>query len=287
MSKSFDDILDICIERIVSKGDSLERCLEDYPQHAAELEPLLRAAVSLSAASSGECRLEFRQAAKGRVLSALAAGRESPRKPARSFWTWQRRWSAAVIAVLAVVLVGAGTVAAASDSVPGDVLYPVKTGSEKVQAFFTFGDNAKANLHIRLAERRAEEIETLGARQREITPSVLSGLHAETERAIALVNLKAAPNKDLVERLEGLTARQRAILSRMIADAAQDVKSRLLEALRLAKMAHERVMVLKQKLSLPEALHVRPQAPAIDRIAPGLQWLSAGGVVGPKFIASR
>jgi len=38
---------DACLDRITLKGESIEQCLESYPERAAELEPLLRAALSV------------------------------------------------------------------------------------------------------------------------------------------------------------------------------------------------------------------------------------------------
>jgi len=42
MSKSFDDILDECVDRI-NRGESIEDCLGSYPEHSEQLQPLLSA----------------------------------------------------------------------------------------------------------------------------------------------------------------------------------------------------------------------------------------------------
>jgi len=42
MAKTFDEIFDECVDRI-NRGDSIEGCLADYPGHAGELEPMLKA----------------------------------------------------------------------------------------------------------------------------------------------------------------------------------------------------------------------------------------------------
>ncbi|UCH43024.1 MAG: DUF4382 domain-containing protein [Dehalococcoidales bacterium] len=42
MAKRFNEIIDECINR-VNRGDSIEDCLADYPEHAGELEPMLKA----------------------------------------------------------------------------------------------------------------------------------------------------------------------------------------------------------------------------------------------------
>lgn len=51
MAENFDNILDECVERI-QQGATLEECLANYPEQAAELEPALRIAFELLTASS-------------------------------------------------------------------------------------------------------------------------------------------------------------------------------------------------------------------------------------------
>ncbi|MBL7119139.1 MAG: hypothetical protein ISS53_00480 [Dehalococcoidia bacterium] len=66
----FDQILDHCIDRI-AKGEDVERCLQDYPRQAAELEPLLRVAFTTCEASAVEPRPEFKVQARQQLSSAL------------------------------------------------------------------------------------------------------------------------------------------------------------------------------------------------------------------------
>ena len=42
MGRDFNDIFDKCVDRI-NQGEGIENCLASYPEHAEELEPLLRA----------------------------------------------------------------------------------------------------------------------------------------------------------------------------------------------------------------------------------------------------
>ena len=60
--------------------------------------------------------------------------------------------------LLAVAAAGSGTVYASQRSLPGDALYPVKTGSESIHLALTFASQSKANLHLTYAQRRVEEL---------------------------------------------------------------------------------------------------------------------------------
>lgn len=51
MAKDFDRILDECIDRM-NRGERMEACLAEYPEHARQLEPLLRAVTQTKAVYS-------------------------------------------------------------------------------------------------------------------------------------------------------------------------------------------------------------------------------------------
>jgi hypothetical protein len=59
------------------------------------------------------------------------------------------------------LLGGVGTVAASQQSLPGNVLYPIKRASEEARLAFEFFDEGKAQLRLSLAQRRANEVSTL------------------------------------------------------------------------------------------------------------------------------
>ena len=258
MNKGFEDILNTCLDRITLKGDTIEQCLESYPEQAVELEPLLRAALSIKEVSSIEPRPEFWQAAKARLLSALAAKEKKRERRLLPLWSWQWRWAVAVAMILALFLAGGGTVMASSDSLPGDLLYPVKTATEKVRAFFTFGDEAKANLHMKFAERRVKEIESLAEGGRDISESVLKVMHDETDWVIRLLDRNESLRKRLAVKLQGLTSDQKEVLRSLIETAPRKTVVRLREALRLSEDAYRRAVILREMIPKLENLRITP-----------------------------
>ena len=70
---SFDEILAICIEKI-ERGDSVESCLQQYPDERAELEPLLRLASALSSAPAPQ--MSAHAFASGRMRMFEAANKQ-------------------------------------------------------------------------------------------------------------------------------------------------------------------------------------------------------------------
>ncbi len=163
MVNEFEEVLSVCIDRIVM-GDSVEDCLLRYPDHARELEPLLRTAIAARQAGAVKARPEFKAVSGYHVRAAFRERTAKHVSSKRGAFQWLPRWAVATAVVLVVLVVGAtGTVAAASDALPGNVLYPVKLAGERVQMAVTFSDEGKAKLYIEFADRRAAELVNLAA----------------------------------------------------------------------------------------------------------------------------
>ena len=164
MAERFENILDECIERLL-QGESVEQCLERYPEHAVQLEPLLRVAKATRETSSVEPRPEFKAQARYQIESLLHAKGQKAGPRRLPLVSWVPRWAVGVAAVfLVILLAGSGTVAASSSSLPGDTLYPVKTATERVWLSLTFSDTAKARLQAKLADRRVAEMARMAER---------------------------------------------------------------------------------------------------------------------------
>lgn len=153
----FNDVLDECLKRLLLGNETIEQCLQRFPQHAAELKPLLETVLATRQATAVRPRPEFRKLARQRFNSAVReAGVKKARPPFRL--AWHSGWAVAVSVILIAVLGGGGTVVAASGSMPDSPLYPVKRATEQVQLALTFSDLSKAELHARLADKRVSEI---------------------------------------------------------------------------------------------------------------------------------
>jgi hypothetical protein len=153
--KEFNNTLDECLQRLLVKGETIEQCLQSYPEQAAQLKPLLEAALAVKEASAIQPRAEFKARARYQFRSAL---QEATSRRSRPFFGWLPRWATVVTIVLVLLLAGGGTVAAAAGSMPDSPLYPVKLATEQVKLMLTPSQMGKARLCARLADRRVAEI---------------------------------------------------------------------------------------------------------------------------------
>ncbi len=153
-NSEFENILEECLERLV-KGETLEQCLQRYPEQAAQLEPLLQTAQAVRRASAILPRSEFKARARYEFRSALQAIATRRRLP---LFGLRPRWAMALMIIAILLVAGGGTAAAASNSMPDSPLYPVKLATEQVRLTLTPSDMGKARLCAMLADRRVAEI---------------------------------------------------------------------------------------------------------------------------------
>ena len=265
----FDQALDICLERLRA-GDKLEDCLTSYPSHAERLAPLLRMfstlqapdgpAMSSDGFDAGQARLLARSARlrQQRQSQAATAGRKRvpgllvPGLPGRV-----RRLVLATMAgvLLLSVVLSAGTVSAASSSLPGSPLYPIKRVTESVVSSLAPTPQLQARAHMAWADRRLREIETLVTRDGLADETLLEDLARQTERAlVAAEQAGVGPLKFAVFH----TSHQQAVLKRVLENAPAAARPGLERALEVSSRGHARARFAFEKATKPGPPHTPP-----------------------------
>ncbi len=232
MPEQFDRALDKCIDQLLREGKSVEQCLAQYPELAAELEAPLRAfarlqtaPLSASPAAKERGRLRLQQ-----ELQALErADRTRSAKPSWSTLLWRNPRMRVVSALgsLALLLgIGApGLVAASNGTVPGDTLYPLKRGLEETRLALQFSSEGKAGLHLNYADRRAVEIAKLveGGESTDLA-AAQKALTAQLASASSIASdLKDDKSAEVLRtRIEGKTAKVLTRLQDSVLQASDD-----------------------------------------------------------------
>ncbi len=150
-------ILENCLARL-NKGEDLETVLADFPQQAAELRPLLIAA--LKASRSG---VPLRVPASAQIDSRTRFLVEAQRRQTKPVGFLPRFKLAGAFAAFAlIVFVGIfGTGLASAETVPGETLYPVKRAVEQAQLVLTTNQSTRLDLEEEFDRRRVAEAEEL------------------------------------------------------------------------------------------------------------------------------
>lgn len=161
------------LEAIEQGEMTLAECLARYPEHRDELVELLGLALAIRDLPLIAPRPGFRYTARSRLLRNVAARQQSRQRGRldRVFpFSFPRLLlkpavSLAILLVLLVATLSAGTVYAANGALPGDSLYAVKIGVEDARLMFS-GEEGDAALYLQFADERLQEIDSLAAKGR-------------------------------------------------------------------------------------------------------------------------
>ena len=148
MNTDFETILDTCLTEIEEGAASIEECLARYPEHAAQLQPLLRAATKLSRGRDVVPDPSYKMRARSQLNTYM---QQHPQRKRVSPILW--RVSIAFATVMLLFL-ASGT-AFAQQAVPGDTLYNWKLTSEHLWRF-TYSD--QLDYDLALSNRRMHEL---------------------------------------------------------------------------------------------------------------------------------
>jgi hypothetical protein len=167
------EALETCLQEL-EQGADLETVLFRYPDLADELRPILEGSIHARSMSIVAPSTDVVRRGRAKVLRHAAQMREAKTKTSPRIWFASLRRIAVTLTVVMVLFVsGTGLVSAASATLPGDNLYPVKRTWEDVLLLFTFN----------LQEREALELEHENERVHELMELFAKGLSAEVDFA--------------------------------------------------------------------------------------------------------
>lgn len=277
-------ILDECLFLLQTGRESVEGCLSRYPEYKEELEPLLRTVSLIDTVPSPRPSPGFKEELRRKLLSAMEAKRPQEvfiglpqRRGARL--VFGEGWLMRMVAILAIFfLLGSGTVAASAASLPDSFLYPVKIAAERAELALTFGESEKAELHLRLAERRLGEAQRMITEEKpEATERALSLMNEHLEGAQGRTRASAAQDKEaLYQKMLTLTERQQAVLTSVLEKVPEPAKDAISHALEVSRRGHQEAMEAlgkgKKKVEPKPAKPAKPGPPEeiVPPIVPGV-----------------
>jgi hypothetical protein len=249
--QDFDEILSGCLEAL-ERGDGLADVLARYPQASDELKPLLEAAVWFEGQKAAvEPRPGFLRASRARLIEQIEA------EPVAAADGWLERawaqlssalgggWRVALQVALAAVMLaclvvsGSEVALASQDALPGEALYSVKLGLERVELLVTLDPAEKIQLHSQFAQARLVEIQDLVMEGRyNYIREAVSNFEAHVNQASQLLRALARKDPDkateLAVALKETLASQSSLLSFLMAAVPPEVAPEMLRAIGIA-----------------------------------------------------
>lgn len=160
------EALETCLKEI-EQGADLDTVLSRYSDLAEDLRPILQGAVNARSMAIPAPAEDVVRRNRARVLQHAAQMRESKVKSSQRLWFASlRRVAVTLVVVAALFISGTNLVRAASATLPGDNLYPVKRTWEDVLLLFTFNLQQRNALEVEHENERLQELRELFAEGR-------------------------------------------------------------------------------------------------------------------------
>lgn len=276
--KKIEIILDECIDQIRA-GSSIDNVLVNYPDQADELRKLLGISQDLEALPDPALSVEGLMTAITQQISKPTRTQERRQAILSIFFRPALLRFAASIMV--VFLLGWGTVAASSDAVPGNFMYPVKRFAEKIDLMLSLNDKDEAELRITFSERRLSEALKTYQQGGGINDELLLQMLEEAKQALNhALALTPDERSYLVSRVGYLTAHQKNVLETVkhTANPQEQADLEPISELCGRRMQWMGQMIKKQKMAPPPCAGCwtpTPEIPLNDLPKNMQQWMDS------------
>jgi len=222
MGGQIEKILDICLEKI-KKGIPLDKILMEYPDQREELKELLTVARGMENIPLPPVRDEAVASCLARVHNELQLQKKPAWRTRLPRLQWPRllyfpspAWAKALAFILIIIFISWGAVSLSADSIPGNILYPIKLTNEKVKFFLTTDPEEKAELRLTYSEERMQEIVRYLDEKGELNTRALKAMLDEA--ALVVDNISRLPKDKAIVcclKLEHLCAFHMDVLERL------------------------------------------------------------------------
>lgn len=164
MENQMERILDICIEKM-REGIPLDKILMGYPDRRDELKELIKIARDMENIPLPQVREEAVTSCLIKVRNTLELQKKKVWRAKLLMWQWSRflyfpspSWAKALAFILIIILISWGSVNLSADSIPGNLLYPVKLTAERLKFFLTTDPEEKTELRLTYSDVRMQEL---------------------------------------------------------------------------------------------------------------------------------
>lgn len=255
MSQQLEHILDICIDQL-KQGKTVEECLQQFPQYADELRPMLQLAQGLE-------QLPKPGPSPADMLSAaLSLGQKQHREkeslksrffPNKIFSAPRLSLAFNLVLVLLILFWGMSTLSA--NSVPGEFLYPVKVFTERVRFVLTFNEENRAELRLTLAEERLKELAEIYQTNGQVDTGLIKGMLEEAR--LALDEAPVTPQKAslIFSKASHLNETQKFYLSNIQPKVQGATRRMVDEAIRTCDRRSQWMQQMMQRMMNRKPMH--------------------------------
>ncbi|HTP06792.1 MAG TPA: DUF5667 domain-containing protein [Anaerolineae bacterium] len=239
MTNDTAQILANCLDVLERPGATVEQSVAPYPDQRRSLSELLSIAQALRAAPAVTPSLDFRLDARQQLIARLPSRRSRRSGIVDKFSAWCRRFvnhqrllGRTAFILFVGMMFGASVAVASAESLPNDMLYPVKRTIEQARLIFTPDAAARSNLCLAFAGERLAEMQRLIDRGRGADAAIAIDDFATQMQAVVAMTQSMPDTEErtsLLARVNESMMSSDAILSRTqerLPKSAQDAVKR-------------------------------------------------------------
>ncbi len=254
-----EEIITRCIDDVRAGRMTVKECLDRYPELRWELKPLLEIAKTVEPVDPGPSP-EFKMRAKKRLLEEM----NSSPSPARFPWSsWSNSFRLAgafsrslAFGIAAVVLGASGVVYGSNSSLPGDLVYPVKTGIEKLQVAAARSPEARAEVTMKLARSRTDEVMALSFADVSVNTKTIEAGRNLIDASLKTIALSSPETvRVLLARMISDTLYEQGELTSTVSNASSSSHPALNETMEIVRRAN---IIARVSYGNPDFLKTSP-----------------------------
>ena len=231
MSNEIENILDICLDELKA-GTDIEILLMRYPDHAAELKPLLGLAIEMNQLPKPKPSQEKISETLVKVGKEVSKGYRRPKRSFRDVFLWQPKLAWVTSGIFALILTVLTMSTLSAHSAPGDLLYPIKLATEKVKFILTFNSESKAELRLTFSEERLNEMLDISQQSGTIDTLLLKSMLIQAQLALEqgeISNEKALPFLAKLQNVNNYQKKTLQIIRRSVDSSSRIILDRAIE----------------------------------------------------------
>ncbi len=299
MEQNVELFLDICISEM-QKGKSIDECIANYPQYANQLKPLLQLAEQIedlpmpmpSSEAISATLINIGKQMEQDTAAIEIPGALVPKESVRmkksktfSFLNIFRKpklvWALSTFLFFAVIF---SATMVSANSVPGDILYPLKLVTEKVKFLLTFDSYGKAELRLNFSDDRLSELVTVLQKSNKLDTTLLKEMLDEAKLALEENEIPVDKASIFTAKLNHINAYQKAVLenirprvqtsNRQIIDEAINMcnmRSRWMR--RMMDEEHQEQFYEPDSTHQTDTQHRKKSKPKRMQWGPGCDWM--------------
>jgi hypothetical protein len=237
--EKIEDILEKCIE-LLKEGKSISDCLSLHPNYQKKLSKILPLVDDLNNLSK-EVYLPDLENISTRIKNKVLF----PVTEKRVFrFSFMERLKPALVKLALIILLlffsSGGAVFASKNSLPGDLLYPVKETKEQILIALTKNPDKKAVLLTHLIAVRIEELKKLYEKRRaeKDLKIGLQKLSVQTENLISILAQTKEVPEDLLQKIQ-LELQEAQLISEFVGKRYKNIGAELDKVLQTLKKGRE------------------------------------------------